>query len=436
MAVLCYYIQSNLVFFMTKRLQIGQLEELTREIEAYKGRKVVKFKKIVPGNQGFVLLKLPRKSRQEILKELSKKEIHSFLHYLDLEAASEIICDLDKKRRIEVADELGEDIKDKLKVLAQNNSSHVENLMDLNYIEIDESTPMETITRVLGRYEKKTGRFPTILVVDDGKFVGSLPGHALVLNSSEKGLKAYVKELPTVHYADGAEKIIKAFKAHPNDKIVVLDDDDSILGIIYSDEVIGLIEKETARNLYEFAGLDQEEDVDDPWFKKVSYRYKWLVINLFTGFLAAYVVSSFEETISSYVLLAAYMPIVAGMGGNAATQTLAVVVRGLSLKTITAKHAIKIVRKEVLAGFVNGVINAIVIMLMAFGLSHSFQLGMVAGAAVTFNLVVAGFFGTVVPLIMKRLGKDPASSATIFITTATDVLGFMAFLGLAKWILM
>jgi magnesium transporter len=131
------------------------------------------------------------------------------------------------------------------------------------------------------------------------------------------------------------------------------------------------------------------------------------------------------------VLLAAYMPIVAGMGGNAATQTLAVVVRGLSIKEISTKKMQSIVMNEMLAGLLNGMITAVLVGVIGYFMNGSLALGLVAGAAVVFNLVIAGFFGTTIPILLQKLGKDPASSATIFITTATDVLGFMAFLGLA-----
>jgi magnesium transporter len=406
-------------------------EEHAREIELKPRKALALFKRIPTNQRGFVILKLPKRQQQSILKRMSQAEIIKFLHYLDLEAASLVISAVDKERRDSISEELGQDIKEKLAQLAKVDPERVENLMDLNYIEVDESTPVETISKIVAQYEKKTGRFPTILVVQEGYFKGSLPGHALVVGKDRDSLLANVRKLPTVKYSDGPKEIIKAFKSNPYDKVVVLDDDDSILGIIYSDEVIGLIEKETAKKLYEFAGLNQSEDIEDGFLGKVKFRYKWLIINLGTSFLAASVISMFDATISKMVLLAAYMPIVAGMGGNAATQTLAVVVRGLAVKDLSGKKLVSIVKNEMTAGFINGFINAVIITLIATLFSGNLKLGLVAGSAVMFNLVIAGLFGTIVPLIMQKLGKDPASSATIFITTATDVLGFMAFLGLA-----
>jgi len=160
-----------------------------------------------------------------------------------------------------------------------------------------------------------------------------------------------------------------------------------------------------------------------------------LIINLATAFLAASVVSLFQETISAFVLLAVYMPIVAGMGGNAGTQTLAVVVRGLALKEIELKTAKRVIINEIIAGGINGIINGILVAAVAILWNKNPMFGLVIGLAMVINLIIAGFFGAIVPLIMKQLGKDPASSATIFITTATDVFGFLSFLGLATILL-
>ena len=199
--------------------------------------------------------------------------------------------------------------------------------------------------------------------------------------------------------------------------------------------MLQLVEKEQGSSLYNFAGIKQEESVTDTAKNKVRNRYRWLIINLGTAFLAAFTVSLFSNTLDKYVLLAIYMPIVAGMGGNAATQTLAVQVRGISLRQIDLSNAWMSLRNELGAGLVNGIINGIIVFTVVMVVNHDFKIAMVLGLAMIINLLVASTFGTLVPLIMKRLGKDPATSATIFITTATDILGFLAFLGLATIVL-
>jgi magnesium transporter len=154
-----------------------------------------------------------------------------------------------------------------------------------------------------------------------------------------------------------------------------------------------------------------------------------------TAFLASFVVSRFEDTLSAFVLLAVYMPIVAGMGGNAATQTLAVLVRGIALKQIELKTAWRTLRNELGASLVNGIINGLLVAAVVILVNHDYKIAAILAMAMVLNMLVAAFFGTLVPLLMSKLGKDPAASATIFITTATDVLGFLAFLGLATVVL-
>ena len=168
---------------------------------------------------------------------------------------------------------------------------------------------------------------------------------------------------------------------------------------------------------------------------KVHNRYRWLIINLGTGFLAAFTVGLFEDVLQAYVLLAIYMPIVAGMGGNAATQTLAVQVRGIALKQIELKTAWRTLKNELGAGLINGLIVGVLVAAVVMVLNQDVKIALILALAMVINLLVAAVFGTLVPLIMQKLGKDPAASATIFITTGTDVLGFLTFLGLATIIL-
>ena len=264
---------------------------------------------------------------------------------------------------------------------------------------------------------------------------GQLPGHQLGYAHKDDLVADHVKKVFSIRYDSSYEQVISHFKRHPHNKIVVTGDKKQVLGIIYTDDMIKLIESVQGSSLYNFAGVSSEESVYDSVARKVGFRYKWLLINLGTSFLAAFTVSLFNETIAKYVLLAVYMPIVAGMGGNAATQTLAVMVRGLSQNKVDAITIFRTLKNELLSGLVNGIINAVLVILIVYILNRDIMVGIVLGLAMVFNLTNAAIFGTLVPVVMKKLGKDPASSATIFITTATDVLGFLVFLGLATLLL-
>lgn len=390
------------------------------------------FREIPENKQGFIILNLPKRIQKKIMDKLNDRELIEMIDYLDPTSATDLLQIINKKRANRVLKKLGQEIRKKIEFLLRFNPKTAAGLMSLDYIEIDKDISFGELYKIVKEYEKKRGKPPAILVVREGFLIGEIPFYRLALVNKEERARDYIKKVPSVKYDEDEKAVIETFKSHPHDKIVVLDDDGSILGIIYSDDVLKLLKKASVNDLQRFAGVSEEEDVLDPPLVKVKNRYRWLIINLATAFLAASVVSLFQKTISAYVLLAVYMPIVAGMGGNAGTQTLAVMVRGLALKEIEPKRVQKVIINEMVAGGINGIINGGLVALVATLWNKSPMLGLIVAIAMIVNLVIAGFFGALIPLIMKKLGKDPASSATIFITTATDVCGFFAFLGLAN----
>lgn len=390
------------------------------------------FRQIPVNQQGFILLNLPKKNRVEILEDLKNNELINLVNYLDPDEALDLLKSTSPNRITRIFTELGKNVRTKIESFLNFNSKTATGLMNLDYIEIDKDYTIEKTVSLVRKHEIRTGRMPTLLVVDKGFLIGELSMHRFALAKKTEKIKNHIKKVHCIPYNASENKVLDTFKKHPHSKIIVLDDNKSILGIIYSDDILELIQNQSAVTLRHFAGIKEEEDVMDSAKIKVKYRYKWLIINLFTAFFAASIIGEFEETISKFVILAAYLPIVAGMGGNAATQTLAITVRGLALKEIELGTAKKVVINEMLAGATNGLITGVVAGVIAFLWNQNVMLGIVLGLAMIVNLLIAGLFGTIIPLIMQKLDKDPASSATIFITTATDVFGFLAFLGLAK----
>ncbi len=409
--------------------------KLVTELTKSRSTRLVLFRGIEPARQGFILLKLSTRIQREILNNLTDDEILLLLNSLDPDKATDILQELSNSRSKHITDRLNERVKAKVEFLLKFNPKAAAGLMNLNYIIFEKETKLEKIIEDLSNYEEHNGKFPTVLIVENGQLVGELPGSTLALHKLSDLTDRHIKKIPSIRYDSEVTKVVNSFVKNPHNKVVVKDQDESILGIIHSNDILQIIGKHTARDLYGFAGVDKEEDTLDSAMTKVKYRYKWLIINLGTAFMAAAVVGLFEDTIQKFTLLAIYMPIVAGMGGNAATQTLAVTVRGLVLKEVELKTGRKLIINEVIAGGVNGIINGLIVAAIAVVFNHSPALGLVIGIAMIVNLVTAGFFGALVPMIMKSLGKDPASSATIFITTATDVIGFFVFLGLAEVVL-
>ncbi|MBP6880132.1 magnesium transporter [Candidatus Saccharibacteria bacterium] len=373
--------------------------------------------------------------KKDILNRIPEADLIKILEMVDPDEATDMLQMLHKGRREKALENLADEIKSSLSTLLEFDPKTAAGLMTLDYIQTQPTDSVATVAKKFRQHEKRTGRLPVILVMEGNSLVGYLPGHELGFADKTEMIKKYVKRMPTISYAADHQTVIDTFHAHPHGKIAVLTDDKQVVGIIYSDDVLQLIESQSGQSLYDFAGVSSEENVTDATRKKVKFRYKWLIINLATAFLASFTVGQFQGTISKYVLLAVYMPVVAGMGGNAATQTLAVLVRGIALKQISFKTAWRTLKNEVGAGFINGLINGFLVALVVILKDHDWKIAIVLALSMVINLVVAAIFGTLVPLLMAKLKKDPASSATIFITTATDVLGFLTFLGLATIIL-
>lgn len=394
------------------------------------------FKKIPKKQQGFFFLTLSKNNQEHIVEELTNEDIADFLEFLDPDQATNILHLISsQKRKEKILNILTEELKEKVTFFLRFNPKTAASIMDINYIEVQKKDTFKKVAQMVELHEKRTGKIPAVLVVEKGLLIGEIPTSTLILQNSNTVVNNHIKPLPTIMYNQETEEVIRIFTKLPHSKIVVLDDNYSILGIIHSDDILPLIEKHHSAHLYTFAGVKQEENVFDPFYVKVKHRYKWLMINLGTAYLAAGVVTLFSDTISKFVLLASYMPIVAGMGGNAGTQTLAVMVRGIALGEIELKNCWKAIANEIGAGFTNGIINGILVAIIAILWNQSPLLGVVTGSAMIVSLCVAGLAGSTIPLIMKKLGKDPATSATIFITTVTDVCGFFTFLGLASILL-
>jgi magnesium transporter len=205
---------------------------------------------------------------------------------------------------------------------------------------------------------------------------------------------------------------------------------------VYADDALSLFGKMPAESLYNMSGIDESERPFDSVSKKVHSRYKWLILNLATAFLAGSVILVFQDTVDRLSILAVYIPIVAGMGGNAASQTFAVVVRGITMGSISLSNGMPAIWKELQAGAFHGVIIGAIVAAISVVFNGSWLLGVVVALAMITVHMVAGLFGAFVPLILKRLGKDPASTSMIFISTATDVFGILSLLGFGALIML
>ncbi len=395
------------------------------------------FRSLSSLEQSDSFLELSTHIQQVLLKQLHLTEIVDMLDNMDMMQVEHVLSRITNvKYRRKIVQRLKSEIREKVDYFLRFHPQATLSLINFNYLFLPSHVTIGEAANIIDEHYEETGKYPEILIQEKGHLLGEVPFAALVRERNSTQLKKFVQPIPTISYQADISEVAHIISSTKSKKIVMLDHDTSVLGIIYADSIKPLFDQLPAESLYDFAGVSDSEVVHDSMWSKVRHRYQWLIINLATGFLAASVVSLFENTLSQLVLLAIYMPIIAGMGGNAATQTLAVMVRGIAVGEVDLKSSVKPILNEVGAGLVNGLINGVLVAIVATLWNHSPLLGLVLGVAMVCNLVIAGFFGAFIPLLMKAFGKDPATSATILITTATDVFGFFIFLGLATIILL
>jgi magnesium transporter len=295
---------------------------------------------------------------------------------------------------------------------------------------------------VVARYLRLRGRIPlstdSLIVVDRKyQFQGVLPLSQFLSRDPHKKVADVMESRSTsVSYRMHSRDVAKLFEQRKLLSVPVLADDGRVMGRITIDDVVEVIREEADHSLMGMAGLTEEHDMFSPVMTSAKRRAVWLGINLLTAFLAAWVIDLFENTIQQIVALAVLMPIVASMGGIAGSQTLTLVIRGLALQQVSASNTVSLLLKEISVGLVNGLTWSVVVASVAGFWFHDLHLGILLGSAMMINLVCAALSGVAIPVALDRLGIDPALAGGVLLTTVTDVVGFMAFLGLATLFLL
>ena len=307
-------------------------------------------------------------------------------------------------------------------------------IMNTGYIALEED---DTVSRGMAKIRQIANRsevIETIYVVNRSRqLVGTANLRVFLTADKNTKIKDVMKEKPVfVHPEDDQEYAAKLVSRYDLNSLPVVNHRGSILGIITVDDIIDVIVEEYNEDILELGGVNSEETLNSTLQESVKHRLPWLLVNLATAFLASLTVRSFESTIPQVVALSATMTIVTGMGGNSANQVQSILVRQLSQDEVPGSKLLKCFRKEILVGMIDGMITGFVTAVIVSVLYQNVFLGIIILVAMTGNMMVAGTFGFLVPVILKKLGIDPAVSSSIFVTTATDVLGFFIFLSLAN----
>jgi magnesium transporter len=301
----------------------------------------------------------------------------------------------------------------------------------------DTATAAEALDEIRRQSEEVEDFYQVFVVDADRRLVGILPFKSLVVSRPERLIGEFMADADISVKPDlDQDEVARVMARYNLPSVAVVDDNNRLLGRVTFDDVIDVVEAETTEDLLKFGGVSPDEELAAAWTESVRSRLPWLYVNLLTACIAGSVVYFFQGTLQRAVVLTVWMPIIAGMGGNAGTQALAVTVRRLALGLIPQHRFASVVGKEVLVGVTNGLAIGVVVGGLAALLGEQPMLGLVVFLAMTANLLVAGFAGAFIPIVLERLGVDPAIASSIFVTTFTDSFGFFLLLGLAGWLLL
>lgn len=367
----------------------------------------------------------------QILSDLSSQEISSILQELDPDDAADFVASLPQELQEEILGAMRTKEASEVEGLLTYAEETAGRIMSPKVFSLHEATTVQEAIRELQEAGDLEMVFYIYVVDDHRNLVGVLSLRQLLLKRPETRLEdIMVTDVIRVTTDTDQEEVSQLVASYNILAIPVVDDHNKLVGVITVDDVIDVIKEEATEDMYLLAGLDTDERVFTPPRTSIRKRIPWLVVNLVTAFLAALVVSQFEDTIAQFAVLAVFMPIVPLLGGNAGNQTLTVMVRGIALGELSWANSRKALVKEVLVGAVNGIVVGVLVGLVAYAWKGEPLLGAILTLAMMGTLLVAAVMGTLIPLSLRWLKVDPALASSVFLTTATDVAGFLLFLGL------
>lgn len=306
-------------------------------------------------------------------------------------------------------------------------------IMTTQYLALRNTMTVEEGFNTIRKIGPRTEQIETIYIVDDKKKLMGYVDLRDLLSASAGDLIAQYVEANVISVAPEADQEVAARLVSKYDlNSIPVVSNGIILGIITVDDIIDVIQQEHEEDMAQMAGASVEEDLSTPLATSVKLRLPWLLINLLTAFLASSIVNIFQSTIAQVVALSAIMTIISGMGGNAGTQTMSIIIRYLAKDGIDREDSRRQLVKEILNGVINGLINGLLTAIVVVAVYHNLFLGGIVILAMVGNMIIGGIFGLTIPIALKKIGFDPAIASSIFLTTATDTLGFFLLLGLAQ----
>ena len=387
---------------------------------------------------GEVLADLGQKARTALAGEIPTEQVIAAAESMELPQLAEVIDELPAELGETIMHALPRETRERVEEALAYPEGTVGRIMRLEVAAVRPEVSLDVVLRYLRRREALPQQTDGLMVVArDNTYLGKLSYSALLTSDPSRTVgDVMTPQADSVRADTPATDLAILFERRELVSVAVLDDSGKLVGVVSIDDALAIAREQADQQLLNMAGLEQEEDLFAPVLPSAKRRALWLGINLITAFLAAWVIGLFEATIGKIVALAVLMPIVASMGGIAGSQTLTLAIRGLALGQISNANTRWLAFKEIGVGLLNGLLWAVVVGAIALLWFGSIGIGLVIAAAIVVNLLAAALSGVAIPLILQRMGIDPALSGAVVLTTVTDVVGFMSFLGLATLFLL
>ncbi len=393
------------------------------------------FSLLTTEDQGKVIVELDDDHREHFLQTLQSEQISDIVEELPSDEATDIVSELSEEKAEEVLEDLSAEDSQELKELLQYDENTAGGIMQKEVITVNQKDTVKKAIQSVRRAAKEDEgqHFYFVYVVDeDDKLVGSLSVSNLILLSPARRIyKVMDRDIISVKTDLDQEEVANIFKKYNLVSAPVVDYSGRVVGRITVDDIVDVIEEEASEDIFRLGGVGPNERISTPPLVSLRKRLPWLSVYLFTGLITSSIINIFHSTIESLVVLAALMPLVAGMGGNAGTQAITLMVRGIALGEVDFSNARKALIKEISVGLLNGTLVGFLAGAIIAIVYSNLMLGVVMFLAMVTNLFVAGLMGTVVPLGLKWAKIDPALASAVLVTTCTDAFGFISFLGFA-----
>ena len=390
-----------------------------------------------PEDDGEVLVHVGDEVREGLIADMDPDEIIAAVEDLDIDDLADLVEDLPGTVLDEVLKSMDRDNRERLEQVLSYEEGSAGRLMNPDVVTVRTDTTVDVVLRYLRLRGELPDHTDHLYVVSRRhQYIGRIALQALLTSEASTPINRLIDdEQPAIDVHESEADVARQFSDHDWISAPVVDEGNVLLGRITIDDVVDIIREQAEHQALGAAGLDEDEDLFSPVPRATKRRLLWLGINLCTAFLAASVVGQFQGTIAHIVALAVLMPIVAGMGGNAGTQVLALVIRGLALGQLGASNVQVLIWKEIRVAALNGLALGFVLGLIVWAWFGEWSLALVIASALTINLLMAALAGVMVPVTLKRMGFDPALAGGVILTTVTDVMGFLSFLGLATLVL-